>query len=67
MKSTGEVMAIADTFEAALLKAVRGAEIGLDRLALPRLQARTDEEIRPCSKQLPTSGCLCCMKPCGAA
>ena len=46
MKSTGEVMAIADTFEAALLKAVRGAEIGLDRLALPRLQARTDEEIR---------------------
>ncbi len=46
MKSTGEVMAIADTFEEALLKAVRGAEIGLDSLALPRLQARTDEEIR---------------------
>ena len=32
MKATGEVMAIAPTFEAALLKAVRGAEIGLDTL-----------------------------------
>ncbi|MBD8959507.1 MAG: carbamoyl-phosphate synthase large subunit, partial [Clostridiales bacterium] len=32
MKATGEVMAIAQTFEAALLKAVRGAEIGLDTL-----------------------------------
>ncbi|MDD4565563.1 MAG: carbamoyl-phosphate synthase large subunit [Eubacteriales bacterium] len=46
MKATGEVMAIADTFEEALLKAVRGAEIGLDSLALPRLHAKTDEEIR---------------------
>ncbi len=46
MKSTGEVMAIADTFEEALLKAVRGAEIGRDNLVHPRLQARTDEEIR---------------------
>ncbi len=34
MKATGEVMAIAHTFEAALLKAVRGAEIGLDSLYL---------------------------------
>ena len=32
MKATGEVMAIASCFEAALLKAVRGAEIGLDTL-----------------------------------
>jgi carbamoyl-phosphate synthase large subunit len=32
MKATGEVMAIANSFEAALLKAVRGAEIGLDTL-----------------------------------
>ncbi|MCQ2432767.1 MAG: carbamoyl-phosphate synthase large subunit, partial [Clostridia bacterium] len=32
MKATGEVMAIAPSFEAALLKAVRGAEIGLDTL-----------------------------------
>jgi carbamoyl-phosphate synthase large subunit len=46
MKATGEVMAIADTFEEALLKAVRGAEIGLNSLNLPRLAAKSDEEIR---------------------
>ena len=34
MKATGEVMAIANNFEAALMKAVRGAEIGLDTLNL---------------------------------
>ena len=33
MKATGEVMAIGTSFEAALLKAIRGAEIGLDTLA----------------------------------
>ena len=32
MKATGEVMAIAPGFEMALLKAVRGAEIGMDTL-----------------------------------
>jgi len=46
MKATGEVMALADTFEEALLKAVRGAEIGLNSLDLPRLSAKTDDEIR---------------------
>jgi len=45
MKATGEVMAIADTFEESLLKAVRGAEIGLDSLDLPRLASKSDEEI----------------------
>ena len=32
MKATGEVMSIAPSFEEALMKAVRGAEIGLDTL-----------------------------------
>ena len=32
MKATGEVMSIAPCFEAAIMKAVRGAEIGLDTL-----------------------------------
>jgi len=45
MKATGEVMALADSFEEALLKAVRGAEIGLNSLDLPRLSAKTDNEI----------------------
>lgn len=46
MKATGEVMAIADTFEEALLKAVRGAELGLKDLNHPRLALKTNEEIR---------------------
>ena len=46
MKATGEVMAIADTFEEALLKAVRGAEIGLTNLELPRLANKSGAEIR---------------------
>jgi diaminopimelate epimerase len=46
MKATGEVMAIADSFEEALLKAVRGAEIGLNSLELPQLVAKSDEDIK---------------------
>ena len=34
MKATGEVMAIADSFEMALMKAVRGAEISVDTLRM---------------------------------
>ncbi|MCL2380515.1 MAG: carbamoyl-phosphate synthase large subunit [Treponema sp.] len=45
MKATGEVMSIADTFEEAILKAVRGAELGLESLSLPRLASKTDDEI----------------------
>ena len=41
MKATGEVMAIAPCFEAALLKAVRGAEISLDTLNLPHCDSRS--------------------------
>ncbi len=39
MKATGEVMAIGQSFEEALMKAVRGAEIGLDTLNAPPLSA----------------------------
>ena len=46
MKATGEVMAIAQNFESAIHKAVRGAEIGLSSLTLPKLQKLTDEELR---------------------
>ena len=44
MKATGEVMAIAPTFEAALMKAVRGAEIGFDTLNAPPLDGRSVRE-----------------------
>ncbi len=47
MKATGEVMAIAPSFEAALLKAVRGAEIGLDTLnAKPLCDAPLAERLK---------------------
>jgi carbamoyl-phosphate synthase large subunit len=54
MKATGEVMAIANSFEAALMKAVRGAEISLDTLnarplsdkpVLERLHEQNDRRI----------------------
>lgn len=45
MKATGEVMSIADSFECALMKAVRGAEISLDTLHLPKLKDLPDERI----------------------
>ncbi len=42
MKATGEVMAIGQSFEEALMKAVRGAEISLDTLNAPPL---TDDPV----------------------
>lgn len=46
MKATGEVMAIGTSFEQAIMKAVRGAELSLDTLNLPKLKNLTDEEIK---------------------
>ena len=45
MKATGEVMSIADSFEMALMKAVRGAEIGLDTLNLPKFAGETEDAL----------------------
>ena len=45
MKATGEVMSLADTFEMALMKAVRGAEISLDTLNLPKFASESEEEL----------------------
>ena len=46
MKATGEVMTMADHFEMAIMKAVRGAEIGLDTLDLPKLANLSDDDVR---------------------
>ncbi|SFB96743.1 carbamoyl-phosphate synthase large subunit [Ruminococcus albus] len=46
MKATGEVMAIGTTFEQAIMKAVRGAEIGHDCLISPKMLEFSDDEIR---------------------
>jgi len=46
MKATGEVMAIATTFEEAIMKAVRGAELGKDCLIDTYLETLDDDTIR---------------------
>ena len=46
MKATGEVMAIGQNFEEAILKAVRGAEIGVKDLNLPAFEKESDAKIR---------------------
>ena len=46
MKATGEVMAIGQTFEEAILKAVRGAEIGAKNLNLPIFEKENSEKIK---------------------
>ncbi|MGN0754765.1 MAG: carbamoyl-phosphate synthase large subunit [Aristaeellaceae bacterium] len=45
MKATGEVMSIGVSVEQALMKAVRGAEIGCDTLRMKSLAELTDEEL----------------------
>ncbi len=47
MKATGEVMAIAPTFEEGIMKAVRSAELGLTTLSMPEFADKTAEELRP--------------------
>ena len=45
MKATGEVMSIATSFEAAIMKAVRGAEIGIDTLNMPAISEYDSEKL----------------------
>ena len=46
MKATGEVMAIGHTFEQAIMKAARGAEVGVSSLNLPIFEEESDEDIK---------------------
>ena len=46
MKATGEVMAIAPTFEQAIMKAVRGAEISHDTLNSEKYMQMSDSSVR---------------------
>ncbi|MBQ5491222.1 MAG: carbamoyl-phosphate synthase large subunit [Treponema sp.] len=46
MKATGEVMAIGQNFEEALLKAARGLEIGVKDLNLPAFEKEGDAKIK---------------------
>ena len=47
MKATGEVMAIANTFEASLMKAVRSLELGLMGMRVPLMMEMTDHDLWP--------------------
>jgi len=51
MKSTGEVLAMSDTFTDALTKAVRGSELGLETLDAHWLTTKTTGEIRQMIRQ----------------
>ncbi len=46
MKATGEVMAISDTFESALLKALRGAEVKHSALLVRDMRSVPDDKLR---------------------
>ncbi|HEY8423949.1 MAG TPA: carbamoyl-phosphate synthase large subunit, partial [Clostridia bacterium] len=45
MKATGEIMAIGNTFESAMMKAIRSLELNAYYIRLPKLAKHTDEEI----------------------
>lgn len=45
MKATGEVMSISDSFESAIMKAVRGAELGFDTLHVPFVTELSNKEL----------------------
>ena len=45
MKATGEVMAIGTSFEMAIMKAVRGAEISVGTLNMPKMSELSYEEV----------------------
>ena len=45
MKATGEVMAIGNSFEAGLMKAIRSLEQHVHSLQLPKLKELTDEQV----------------------
>lgn len=45
MKATGEIMAIGSSFEAAMMKAVRSIELGMDTMTKPLFAKLSDEEV----------------------
>jgi carbamoyl-phosphate synthase large subunit len=45
MKATGEVMAIGNTFELAMMKAVRSIELKLDTMTMPKMAEMSDEDL----------------------
>lgn len=45
MKATGEIMSIGNSFEQAMMKAVRSVELGFDTLSVEKYREAPDDEI----------------------
>ena len=59
MKATGEIMAIGPSFEAAMIKAVRSIELGMDTLTKPAFTKLTDEEVEKKLYDVDVDRCFC--------
>jgi len=59
MKATGEIMAIAPTFEAGMMKAVRSIELGMDTLTKKVFTELTDEEVEKKLYDVDVDRCFC--------
>lgn len=59
MKATGEVMAIAPSFEGGMMKAVRSIELGMDTLTKKSLAALSDEEVEKKLYDVDVDRCFC--------
>ncbi len=59
MKATGEVMAIAPSFEAGIMKAVRSIELGMDTLSKKAFADLTDEEVEKKLYDVDVDRCFC--------
>ncbi len=59
MKATGEVMSIAPSFEAGMMKAVRSIELGMDTLSKKAFADLTDEEVEKKLYDVDVDRCFC--------
>ncbi|MBR1833083.1 MAG: carbamoyl-phosphate synthase large subunit, partial [Ruminiclostridium sp.] len=59
MKATGEIMAIGTSFEAAMMKAVRSIELGLDTMTKPDFEKLSDSEIGQKLSDIDTDRSFC--------
>ncbi len=59
MKATGEVMSIAPSFEAGMMKAVRSIELGMDTLTKKAFVELTDEEVEKKLYDVDVDRCFC--------
>lgn len=59
MKATGEIMAIAPSFEAGMIKAVRSIELGMDTLTKRSFTELSDEEVLKKLEDVDVDRCFC--------